>query len=45
MSNSIIIRPAFAHEYDEVARVWMDSWISIGLFQADAFLMKNMRVY
>jgi GNAT superfamily N-acetyltransferase len=45
MSNSIIIRPAFAHEYDEVARVWMDSWISIGPFQPDPFLLKKMRAY
>jgi len=25
------IRPARREEYDEIARVWMDSWVSTGL--------------
>ncbi len=28
--NPPAIRPARADEYDEVARVWMDSWVSTG---------------
>jgi GNAT superfamily N-acetyltransferase len=38
-----IIRPALPHEYDEVARVWMDSWVSTGLSEASNFLLANLR--
>jgi ribosomal protein S18 acetylase RimI-like enzyme len=38
-----IIRPARAAEYDEVARVWMDSWVSTGLEQASNFLLAKLR--
>jgi ribosomal protein S18 acetylase RimI-like enzyme len=42
MSDSII-RPAEPHEYDEVARVWMESWVSTGLAEASNFLLANLR--
>jgi len=38
-----IIRPALAHEYDEVARVWMESWVSTGLAEPSNFLLANLR--
>ena len=38
-----IIRPARAEEYDEVARVWMESWVSTGLAEASNFLLANLR--
>ena len=38
-----IIRPALPHEYDEVARVWMESWVSTGLEEASNFLLANLR--
>ena len=38
-----IIRPALPHEYDEVARVWMESWVSTGLAEASNFLLANLR--
>ena len=38
-----IIRPARADEYDEVARVWMESWVSTGLAEASNFLLVNLR--
>ena len=37
------IRPARADEYDEVARVWMESWVSTGLEEASNFLLANLR--
>ncbi len=37
------IRPARPDEYDEVARVWMDSWVSTGLAEASNFLLANLR--
>lgn len=42
MSNPII-RPARADEYDEIGRVWMESWVSTGLEDASAFLLANLR--
>ena len=39
----IIIRPARADEYDAVARVWMDSWVSTGLEEASQFLLAKLR--
>ena len=38
-----IIRPACADEYDAVARVWMDSWVSTGLDQASESLLETLR--
>ena len=37
------IRSARADEYDEIARVWMDSWVSTGLSEASPFLLANLR--
>jgi GNAT superfamily N-acetyltransferase len=37
------IRPARPDEYDEVARVWMESWVSTGLEEAGNFLLANLR--
>ena len=42
MSHSII-RPARVDEYDEIARVWMESWVSTGLTEASNFLLANLR--
>jgi len=38
-----IIRLARADEYDEVGRVWMESWVSTGLGEASNFLLANLR--
>jgi ribosomal protein S18 acetylase RimI-like enzyme len=38
-----IIRPARADEHDEIARVWMESWVSTGLSEASNFLLANLR--
>ncbi len=38
-----IIRPARADEYDEVGRLWMESWVSTGLGEASNFLLANLR--
>jgi len=38
-----IIRPARPDEYDEVARVWMNSWVSTGLAEKSEFLLANLR--
>jgi ribosomal protein S18 acetylase RimI-like enzyme len=38
-----IIRPARADEYDEVARVWMESWVSTGLEDASDSLLAKLR--
>ena len=38
-----IIRPARPDEYDEVARVWMNSWVSTGLDKASNFLLAKLR--
>jgi ribosomal protein S18 acetylase RimI-like enzyme len=38
------IRPARATEYDEIARVWMRSWVSTGLAEPSNFLLANLRV-
>ncbi|MGH6737867.1 MAG: GNAT family N-acetyltransferase [Bradyrhizobium sp.] len=37
------IRPARAGEYDEIARVWMESWVSTGLAEVSGFLLANLR--
>lgn len=39
----ITIRPARADEYDAVARVWMESWVSTGLEEASNFLLAKLR--
>jgi len=39
----VIIRPARSDEYDQVARVWMDSWVSTGLEDASNFLLAKLR--
>jgi GNAT superfamily N-acetyltransferase len=41
--TSPIIRPARAEEYDEVARVWMNSWVSTGLEPASERLLTKLR--
>ena len=38
-----IIRPARPDEHDEVARVWMNSWVSTGLAEKSQFLLANLR--
>jgi hypothetical protein len=37
------IRPARTDEYDEIARVWMNSWVSTGLESASNFLLAKLR--
>jgi ribosomal protein S18 acetylase RimI-like enzyme len=37
------LRLARPDEYDEVARVWMESWVSTGLDEASNFLLANLR--
>jgi ribosomal protein S18 acetylase RimI-like enzyme len=37
------IRPARREEYAEVARVWMDSWVSTGLERASDLLLAKLR--
>jgi hypothetical protein len=41
--QGITIRAARPDEYDEVARVWMDSWVSIGLQPASEKLLADLR--
>ena len=41
--SSPLIRPARPDEYDEVARVWMESWVSTGLAEPSNFLLANLR--
>ena len=38
-----VIRPARSDEYDQVARVWMDSWVSTGLEDASDSLLEKLR--
>jgi len=38
-----IIRPARADEYDEIGRLWMESWVSTGLGETSDFLLANLR--
>ena len=37
------VRPARSEEYDEIARVWMNSWVSTGLEQPSNFLLATLR--
>ena len=39
-----VIRPARSDEYDEIARVWMNSWCSTGLEDASDSLLEKLRV-
>jgi len=39
----LLIRPARIDEYDEVARVWMNSWASTGIEDASPFLLATLR--
>src|SRR5438874_2378179 len=41
--SQAIIRPARSDEYDQIARVWMDSWVSTGLEDASASLLTKLR--
>ena len=41
--NPPTIRPARIDEYDEIARVWMTSWISTGLEEASNYLLAKLR--
>ena len=38
-----IIRLAHVDEYDDIGRVWMESWVSTGLDEASNFLLANLR--
>jgi GNAT superfamily N-acetyltransferase len=38
-----VIRPARPDEYDAVATVWMESWVSTGLDQPSDVLLANLR--
>jgi len=37
------IRPARTNEYDEIAHLWMTSWVSTGLEDASNFLLAQLR--
>ena len=37
------IRPALPQEYDAIARVWMDSWVSTGFGTASDILLAQLR--
>ena len=37
------IRPAQVDEYDEIARVWMESWVSTGFGTASDLLLSQLR--
>src|SRR3978361_636102 len=41
--SPLVIRPARPDEYDEIARVWMNSWVSTGLEDASNFLLAKLR--
>jgi ribosomal protein S18 acetylase RimI-like enzyme len=43
MASDPVIRPARPEEYDEVARIWMESWVSTGLDTASEALLINLR--
>ena len=43
--RSIAIRPARPDEHDEVARVWMDSWVSVGLEGRSEKLLAELRAH
>jgi GNAT superfamily N-acetyltransferase len=39
----VVVRRARPEEYDDVGRVWMESWVSTGLAEASNFLLANLR--
>jgi ribosomal protein S18 acetylase RimI-like enzyme len=41
--QDLAIRPARESEYDEIARIWMESWVSTGLDTASATLLADLR--
>jgi ribosomal protein S18 acetylase RimI-like enzyme len=43
MIQDLAIRPAVRFEYDEIGRVWMESWVSTGLDTASDGLLANLR--
>src|SRR4051794_8541451 len=43
MTSAPEIRLARVDEYDEVARVWMESWVSTGLEDGSNYLLANLR--
>jgi ribosomal protein S18 acetylase RimI-like enzyme len=43
LSNPIIIRHARTNEYDDIGRVWMDSWVSTGLDEPSDLLLAQLR--
>jgi ribosomal protein S18 acetylase RimI-like enzyme len=43
MIQDLAIRPAVRSEYDEIGRVWMESWVSTGLDTASDGLLANLR--
>jgi GNAT superfamily N-acetyltransferase len=43
MTSALTIRPAHSDEYDEVARIWMESWVSTGLEDGSKYLLANLR--
>jgi GNAT superfamily N-acetyltransferase len=38
-----MIRPARSDEFDEIGRIWMESWASTGLEEASNYLLANLR--
>ena len=38
-----VIRPARIDEHDEIARVWMNGWVSTRLEDASNFLLAKLR--
>ena len=43
MTSAPTIRLARSDEYDEVARVWMESWVSTGLEDGSKYLLAKLR--
>ena len=43
MTSYPIVRPARTDEYDEVSRIWMESWVSTGLDTASNSLLTKLR--
>ena len=41
--HPLAIRPAHPDDYDDIARVWMESWISTGLAEASNLLLAQLR--
>jgi GNAT superfamily N-acetyltransferase len=42
-NQDLAIRPALKGEYDEIGRIWMESWVSTGLDTASDVLLANLR--